>query len=143
MKSSVVRTAVLALLITALAGSAVAWFTMPRPPVQAEQTMSQPANSPASASNAVQPSTSQPALVRRSHAVAGESSTATTSSASASSEPLVHRHRSTEKSVAIVAGSSGVGAAIGALAGGGKGAGIGALAGGAAGFVYDRMTVNK
>jgi hypothetical protein len=45
--------------------------------------------------------------------------------------------------VAIVAGSSGVGAAIGALAGGGKGAAIGALAGGAAGFVYDRMTANK
>lgn len=142
MKSPVVRTAVLASLMTALAGSAVAWFAIPRPPVQADQTMSQPANSPATASDAVQPA-SQPALVRRSRAVAGESSTATTSSASASSGPAVRRHRSTEKSVAIVAGSSGVGAAIGALAGGGKGAGIGALAGGAAGFVYDRATANK
>jgi hypothetical protein len=51
--------------------------------------------------------------------------------------------RSTGKSAAIVAGSAGAGAAIGALAGGGKGAAIGALSGGAAGFVYDRLTHNK
>lgn len=51
--------------------------------------------------------------------------------------------RSTGKSVAIVAGSAGTGAAIGGLAGGGKGAGIGAISGGAAGFVYDRLTRNK
>jgi hypothetical protein len=53
------------------------------------------------------------------------------------------RGRSTGKSVAIVGGSAGVGAAIGALAGGGKGAAIGALGGGAAGFIYDRLTHNR
>jgi hypothetical protein len=51
--------------------------------------------------------------------------------------------RSTAKSVAIVGGSAGVGAAIGAIAGGGKGAAIGALAGGGGGFVYDRLTRNR
>lgn len=53
------------------------------------------------------------------------------------------QRRSTAKSAAIVGGSAGVGAAIGALAGGGKGAAIGAISGGTAGFVYDRHTANK
>jgi len=53
------------------------------------------------------------------------------------------QRRSTKKSVAIVAGSAGVGAAIGGLAGGGKGAAIGAISGGTAGFVYDRMTKDR
>jgi len=53
------------------------------------------------------------------------------------------RPRSTRKSVAIVAGTAGVGTAIGAIAGGGKGAALGALSGGGAGFVYDRLTRNK
>jgi hypothetical protein len=53
------------------------------------------------------------------------------------------RQRSTGRSVAIVAGSAGTGAAVGAIAGGKKGAGIGAISGGAAGFVYDQMTRNR
>jgi hypothetical protein len=55
----------------------------------------------------------------------------------------VKKGRSTGKSVLIVAGSAGTGAAIGALAGGGKGAAIGALAGGGAGLIYDRITAHK
>jgi hypothetical protein len=58
-------------------------------------------------------------------------------------DPPRRRGRSKAHSVAIVAGTAGVGAAIGALAGGGKGAAIGALSGGGAGFVYDRLTHNK
>lgn len=50
------------------------------------------------------------------------------------------RDRPFSHSAAIVGGSAGAGAVIGALAGGGKGAGIGALAGGGAGLVYDRLT---
>lgn len=55
----------------------------------------------------------------------------------------VYRTRSKKKSAAIIVGSAGTGAAIGALAGGGKGAAIGALAGGAAGTVYDQSTRKK
>ena len=51
--------------------------------------------------------------------------------------------RSVGKSAAIVGGSAGAGAAIGALAGGGKGAALGAALGGTGGFIYDQQTRNK
>jgi hypothetical protein len=57
-------------------------------------------------------------------------------------ERRVRHRRPFSHSAAIVAGSAGAGAAIGALAGGGRGAAIGALAGGGGGLVYDRLTHN-
>src|SRR5260221_4284758 len=51
----------------------------------------------------------------------------------------VRRNRPFSHSVAIVGGSAGAGALIGALAGGGKGAGLGALSEGGAGSVYVRL----
>jgi hypothetical protein len=62
----------------------------------------------------------------------------------ASTSPVVVRQkRPFSHSAAIVAGSAGAGAVVGALAGGKKGAAIGALAGGGAGLIYDRVTANK
>ena len=53
------------------------------------------------------------------------------------------KKRTWQKEALIIGGSTGAGAAIGAVAGGGKGAGIGALSGGIAGLVYDLATRNK
>lgn len=59
------------------------------------------------------------------------------------SRPVSPKGRSKLRSAAIIGGTAGVGAAIGALAGGGKAAAIGAIAGGGAGLVYDRATAHK
>jgi hypothetical protein len=53
------------------------------------------------------------------------------------------KKRSLKKELLIVGGSSGAGAAIGAVAGGKKGAAVGALSGGVAGLIYDLATRNK
>ena len=142
MRKTLIRTAVIASLLTALTVSAVAYFAMPRPSVAQDGDQGVTLQPPAAAnSSAIQPansSQSHPVLAHR----AGYAPRSTTVARNYSGEPVSHQ-RSTGKSVAIVAGSAGAGAAIGALAGGGKGAAIGAASGGVAGFIYDRMTHNK
>jgi len=147
MKSTLIRTAVLASLLTALVVSAAAYFAMPRlSTVEADgQGVTLQPQSTSASGAVLQPvvgTQQRPTLARRSSYSPSYRSGGAVAR-DASGEPVVHRDRSTGKSVAIVAGSAGAGAAIGALAGGGKGAAIGAVSGGVAGFIYDRMTAHN
>lgn len=153
--SSIVKTAIVTALITALGVSALAFFVGPRlmNPSSPSDGMNAMYSGPAqpdslaqtnsSTTTSEQRTSAQPQLTRRSSSSTSRSVTNERYVTRTSSGEPVRHHRSTAKSVAIVAGSAGTGAAIGAIAGGGKGAGIGALAGGAAGLVYDRLTANK
>jgi RNA 3'-terminal phosphate cyclase len=147
------RTVIVTALLTALGVSALAYFVGPKlmnPTTPSDAMNLQPAmyngtTQPDFSQNSVSSTdqrTTEPQLARRSSSTTRNVSNERTVSHTTYAERTKH-HRSTGKSVAIVAGSAGTGAAIGAIAGGGKGAGIGALAGGAAGLVYDRLTANK
>jgi hypothetical protein len=64
--------------------------------------------------------------------------------AATTSAPVVKKKkRSWQREALIIGGSSGAGAAIGAVAGGKKGAAVGAISGGVAGLIYDLATRNK
>ena len=137
MKSRVIRAAVLSAAITTVLVTAITLFAVPKvpaPPLGAPVLRS---SAPAPEPDAPKPSAGRvilPSDVRDSSVEAGYDPPA----------PVVsRRHRSTGQSVAIVAGSAGTGAAIGAIAKGGKGAAIGAIVGGAAGLIYDRLTVDQ
>ena len=145
MRSTLIKTAAVTSLVTAMVVSGVAYFVMPKLAQTDQAALQQPYNGvtmyPAAYSGQPQPvayaqpvAYQQPARVYRPAAVTQRSNTAVYSQ--------VRQKRSTGKSVMIVAGSAGAGAGIGALAGGKKGAAIGAISGGVAGLIYDRMTAN-
>ncbi len=146
--SKVVRNAVLASILTAGTVSAAAFYGVPRlmnpksPFGMQDASFTTTGTLPTPATDTViQPPTDQTVQPAYNASPKPTSYRRRVVSNSGSYQP--RKHRSTEKSVLIVAGSAGTGAAIGALAGGGKGAAIGALAGGVGGLVYDRMTANK
>ena len=155
MKSKLIRTVIVTSLMTALAVSAVALYAAPR--LMASGNDANGATlQPATYNGTTQPDVytqaprnarlhrvSRPAVYNDDQGTYANDRGTYNNNSGTYSEPVVRHHRSTGKSIAIVAGSAGAGAAIGALAHGGKGAAIGAVAGGLGGFIYDRMTHNK
>jgi hypothetical protein len=148
MKSTVIRTAIMSSVITAVLVSALGLWAVPKfvnPQTALAQNQDQegvtrpwhqtvPSTKPSAAGQA-------PTSVNNDPAYATNQNNQTVRDTYG--EPIRRHHRTSDQSALIVAGSAGTGAAIGAIAGGGKGAAIGAISGGAAGFIYDRLTANK
>lgn len=155
MKGVLIRTAAVTSLVTAMVVSGVSYFAMPKMFGSNQQTEQQPVMAPyggvtlqpaAYQGGAMQPAyyTPQQAYpVYQQQPAQRVYRPAAATQRSSVYEPVeVRKKRSTGKSVLIVAGSAGAGAAIGGLTGGKKGAAIGAISGGVAGLIYDRMTAN-
>ena len=142
MNSRVIRAAVLSAAITTVLVTAITLFAVPKVPAP-------PLGDPVLRASAPtpQPTVSEPEKPSAGRVVlpsdVRDNSAEVGYEAPAPAPATARRHRSTGQSVAIVAGSAGTGAAIGALANGGKGAAIGALVGGTAGFIYDRLTADQ
>ena len=139
MKSSVIRTAVVSAAITTVLVTAITLFAVPKVPTpplgEAVLRSSAPVAQP------VVPEPEKPSAGR----VVLPSDVRDNSIEAGTEAPYgdtAARHRTSGKSAAIIAGSAGAGAAIGAIAKGGKGAAIGAIAGGVAGLIYDRLTAD-
>lgn len=155
MRAMLIRTAAVTSLVTALLVSGVSYYVMPK--LQANNNQEQFMVDPNYAGVTLQPAmyraNGQPVVYRAAAQpvytaaqprvrMTPQRATSSTVERDVYGEPI-QKKRSTGKSVMIVAGSAGAGAAIGAMAGGKKGAGIGAISGGVAGLIYDRMTANK
>jgi hypothetical protein len=147
MKSTVIRTAIVSSVITAVLVSALGLWAVPKimnPQVamaqnQDQEGVTQPWHQSAPSA--------KPSAAGRAPTSTYDDSTYPTNQHNQTArdtygEPVRH-HRTSDQSALIVAGSAGTGAAIGAIAGGGKGAAIGAISGGAADFIYDRLTADK
>lgn len=141
MKSTIIRTALITSLVTAMVVSGIA-YAVPHFMNNAQNDDNGPVTlqpQPA-VYHSTQSSYARPRLRPVNYSDSGASYEPATYS---QEQPVVRKHRSTETSILIVAGSSAAGAGIGALAGGKKGAGIGAIAGGLGGLIYDRATANR